>query len=449
METTVNLYDELNIKRDLPIEELNRELTQLERIWHQREINQPEKAHKMLGFIIEARKVFRTEQSKAEYDKSLDTSNEDSGDQGDHLKKVAYWRTTANDYLYKNQYDLAEAALKKAFSYPESVDDENLLIVAANVYQNSGKFDRVIECVNNALLLNPDNWQSYALKGITYVDIGRLKQQERYQGSVSADAEQMFKEALILYDLGIAAARKSGNTYGEGFIQGYKAFLLYNTQGKAAAQESLSEAHRLGDPSGQGKAVSGAIEQARQSEYHYSVDCYPCAPIETKEPANGLFYTGHDAVVNEIESALIYVFLGQEVKLAYDSYDIRHQYGGHEIEDREECWYDWHLENEGKVRISLMERAPENFNDGGYCKMTMTYDGSDAGFPAIKEKMDRTLSLLKDRGVEVLQASQIRQLRETRIVTYRKTIGRCQYCCGTFKGLLTKKCSNCGRVKDY
>lgn len=27
--------------------------------------------------------------------------------------------------------------------------------------------------------------------------------------------------------------------------------------------------------------------------------------------------------------------------------------------------------------------------------------------------------------------------------------GRCQYCGGTFKGLFTKKCSNCGRVKDY
>lgn len=27
--------------------------------------------------------------------------------------------------------------------------------------------------------------------------------------------------------------------------------------------------------------------------------------------------------------------------------------------------------------------------------------------------------------------------------------GRCQYCGGIFKGLFTKKCSNCGRVKDY
>ena len=32
---------------------------------------------------------------------------------------------------------------------------------------------------------------------------------------------------------------------------------------------------------------------------------------------------------------------------------------------------------------------------------------------------------------------------------YRKNANLCQYCGGTFKGLLTKTCSRCGKIKDY
>ena len=446
---TPNLYDELNLSRELAIDEININLSQLERIWHQREINQPEKAHKMLALIDEARIVFKTQQSKADYDKSLDSVQNTHDERADNTAKILQWKDAANEYFTNGQYDLAEAALEKAFAFPESTEDESLFILAGNIYHNSGKYDKAIDCINNALLINPDNWRSYALKGITYVDIGRFKQQGTYHGAFSANDEQMFRDALRIYDLGISAARKEGSSQGEGFIQGHKAFLLYNTQGKEAAQNSLTEALRLGDPSGQGKVISDAIEQTRQNEYHYSADYYPCAPIETEEPMNGLFYSKHTFILDEVESALIYVFLGKEVKMTYDSYNVRHQLGGHEIEDREECWYEWNVPNEGKVKFQLMEQAPENFNDGGYTKLTMSYDGSNAGFPQIKGMMDQVLSRLNDKGIKVLKAAEIKSMKETRIVQYRKSIGRCQYCGNVFKGLLTKKCSNCGRVKDY
>lgn len=135
--------------------------------------------------------------------------------------------------------------------------------------------------------------------------------------------------------------------------------------------------------------------------------------------------------------------------MTYDSYNLRHQFGGHEIEDRETCWYEWTIPNEGKVRFDLLEKAPESFNDGGYTKLTMTYDGSNAGFPMIKEKLDQAISRIKGRGIEVMQASQIQQLKESRIVQYRRSIGRCLYCGAQFKGLMTKKCAKCGRVKNY
>ena len=448
MEQT-NLYEALNISQSLTVEEIQSALVQLERVWHQREINQPEKAHKMLALIDEARVAFKTEQSKADYDKSLDTANREVDNQPDNSGKIAQWKSAADEYFLKKQYDLAEAALEKAFAYPECAEDESLYILAGNIFHNSGKYDRAIDCINNALLINQDNWQSYALKGITYVDIGRYKQQGIYHGILSADDKQMFEEALRIYDLGIAAARKEGNTYGEGFIQGHKAFLLYNTQGKEAALNSLNEAQRLGDPSGQGKVIADAIEQTRQREYQYSIEYYPCAPIETEEPMNGLFYTKHTFILDEVESALIYVFLGRDVKMTYDSYDIRHQFGGHDIEDREECWYEWNVPNEGKVNFRLMEHAPENFNDGGYTKLIMSYTGSNSGFPQIKEKMNQVLARLNNKGITVYTAPEIKSMKETRIVKYRKQIGRCQYCGNVFKGLMTKKCCNCGRVKDY
>lgn len=427
---------------------LAEKLSQLERVWHQREITQPEKAHKMLALIDSARVVFNSQQSKEEYDRSLECPNQ-SDDTTSNKEIVEQWKAAANDYFSNGQYDLAETALEKAFMYPEAMDDEALLILAGNVYHNDGKYDRAINYLNNALLLNSDNWQSYALKGIAYVDIGRFKQQGIYHGAFTVDENQMFRDAANIYDLGIAAARKCANTFGEGFIQGHKAFLLYNTQGQEAASEALSEAMRLGDPSGQGKVISDAIDQKRQREYHFSIDYYPCAPIEKEEPMNGLFYTRHTLVLDEVESALIYAFLGQEVKMTYDSYNLRHQFGGHEIEDRETCWYEWTIPNEGKVRFDLLEKAPESFNDGGYTKLTMTYDGSNAGFPMIKEKLDQAISRIKGKGIEVMQASQIQQLKESRIVQYRRSIGRCLYCGGQFKGLITKKCDKCGRVKNY
>lgn len=35
------------------------------------------------------------------------------------------------------------------------------------------------------------------------------------------------------------------------------------------------------------------------------------------------------------------------------------------------------------------------------------------------------------------------------ITSQRKQQGLCQYCGGTFKGLFIKKCTTCGKAKDY
>ena len=48
----------------------------------------------------------------------------------------------------------------------------------------------------------------------------------------------------------------------------------------------------------------------------------------------------------------------------------------------------------------------------------------------------------------IQKIAEAKKKREARIASCRAQ-GRCQYCGGTFKGLFTKKCSKCGREKDY
>lgn len=67
----VNYYDELHLDKGLSTEDLNTELSRLETVWKRREITNPEKAAKMSALIIDARKVFKTNETRKEYDISL------------------------------------------------------------------------------------------------------------------------------------------------------------------------------------------------------------------------------------------------------------------------------------------------------------------------------------------------------------------------------------------
>lgn len=69
----VDYYGELNLDRGLSTKELNTELSRMETVWKRREITNPEKAAKMNALIIDARKVFRTDATRNEYDKSLNS----------------------------------------------------------------------------------------------------------------------------------------------------------------------------------------------------------------------------------------------------------------------------------------------------------------------------------------------------------------------------------------
>ena len=59
-------------------------------------------------------------------------------------------------------------------------------------------------------------------------------------------------------------------------------------------------------------------------------------------------------------------------------------------------------------------------------------------------------NLEKERQIKTAEANRIAE--EKRIAEQRAQLrsqNLCQYCGGTFKGMFTKKCTNCGREKDY
>lgn len=64
-------YTELGLDRNQMTEALNAQLSQLESLWKRRRIANPDKATVMLATIIEARKVFASEESRQAYDAEL------------------------------------------------------------------------------------------------------------------------------------------------------------------------------------------------------------------------------------------------------------------------------------------------------------------------------------------------------------------------------------------
>lgn len=66
----------------------------------------------------------------------------------------------------------------------------------------------------------------------------------------------------------------------------------------------------------------------------------------------------------------------------------------------------------------------------------------------LKEEKEKQAKIRRQKRLQKKQEEEERKRKE-RIIADYKNRGVCQYCGGTFKGIFTKKCSQCGRNKDY
>lgn len=67
----INFYKELKLSIDDSSVKICKELVKQEKLWYSRETTKPEEARKYLFYIDEAKKVFKSEESKKRYDQEL------------------------------------------------------------------------------------------------------------------------------------------------------------------------------------------------------------------------------------------------------------------------------------------------------------------------------------------------------------------------------------------
>lgn len=165
-------YRELNLNEEDSIEEINRALNQLESIWKRREINNPEKATKMLALIIEARNNFRSDSCKKEYDNLLAESKKPKSQRDyDEEQKALFlqYRVQAENFFLDHQVDLALESVRRAQQYynPSQQDTEFSYMCSLIKYE-TGDLQGALSDVTEAIVGNPNNatyysWKAYIL----------------------------------------------------------------------------------------------------------------------------------------------------------------------------------------------------------------------------------------------------------------------------------------------
>ncbi len=171
----VNYYEELNLDKNKSVEELNKELNMLENIWRRREITNPEKATKMLAFIIDAREAFKSVEAKLKYDAELNKPPEDTSVDYEKERQENYqkWKKQAEYYFYTTkQNDLARDALAKATQYRNpNEDDADYYLLSSFIANVFGDTNAAMSHINNAILIDSSNALYHLHKGEIYATL--------------------------------------------------------------------------------------------------------------------------------------------------------------------------------------------------------------------------------------------------------------------------------------
>ena len=172
MATITNYYEELGLNPEMTIEEIGSKLDQLENVWNQRMFIEPEKANTTMALINEARSKFASEDTKAEYDSSLQNKIDETGSKGTSFETIRDMMKKAMGFADKDQWDLAKISIDKVIAALSSADitEEQEAAVyryAGEVYTNNGIFAQAIDFENRAIALLPDSVDGYITKSQT------------------------------------------------------------------------------------------------------------------------------------------------------------------------------------------------------------------------------------------------------------------------------------------
>lgn len=266
----VNYYEELGLDRTLELDELNRELSRVESTWKRRRTRAPEKAVKMLSLVVDAREVFASSGSRAAYDRKLDAwlaqdDERDGSTEGAYPPSFISWKEKAEAFHDQEKNDLALTALKKAITAlggQEADVDFNLL--AAAIHKEVGDTSSAFEYVNEAIVLEPDDYRPLFLKAMVYE---ALRQKERDAGHYDEMVRAVEKQREILLEA-VELARMTGDFTGQGTMLGAYAFSLYNysPSDEDKAEALAKEALELGDYLTNAQRVIDAANETKREE---------------------------------------------------------------------------------------------------------------------------------------------------------------------------------------
>lgn len=115
------------------------------------------------------------------------------------------------------------------------------------------------------------------------------------------------------------------------------------------------------------------------------------------------------------------------------------------------------LSNSSDRRFQTVIRIPNSVTSIDYTAFSRFNNSSiefvcDRGSTALIYAREHNIRFEEYQGViklKIEQAQRDERLQNTDIKQYRQQQGLCPYCGGQFKGLLFKRCSSCGKPKDY
>lgn len=236
----VNYYEELGIGKELGLGEINAEIVKLKRVWIQREINQPEKARRMLVLIDDAEAAFRSESTRAKYDRDLEqASRESASNINPEKQEYEKWTNSTREYAGTRQYDLALIALEKALTFSQAHEDEELLCLAASIYKENKNYNAALRSINEAIIISPQTSVYYYNKGQIFsamLDEGRM--------TITDDQwNDYVKKELEAYKAAYVKAAENGET-GDG-VSAYSERIVKNLFSRVCFSRELRNFEEL------------------------------------------------------------------------------------------------------------------------------------------------------------------------------------------------------------
>lgn len=274
----VDFYEDLNLIQTDSVSDINKTLDQLESTWKRREINNPEKATKMLALILDARSVFKTDETKSKYDHELEESKKPPQKidyDAERAAEYKKWKEQADSYFINKQTDLAMQAARKAKQYQDiNNPDDTLDFLLSSLSYDMGDIRGALNYITDAIVEAPNKAYYYYWKASILGDFFNDAIQSPGGLNIALDYLEQnrtnYKTALDLY-------RKDGDKGGEvdclvALAESYA--LMYNSDYDLAEQYA-NQAKALGENSQDLDTIMENIRIGRNEFQSYQGSSHP------------------------------------------------------------------------------------------------------------------------------------------------------------------------------